>query len=74
MPRRIAPAKQAARLLQEKAQVKIKEQATQRRLYANSIVQQLQRVAKEQKRKKERRAVGSGPGIGRADVNEAWTR
>ena len=53
MPRQIAPAaKQAARQLVEQAQVKLKERAMWQRLQADSVVQQVQRVAKEEKKKK----------------------
>ena len=53
MPRQIVPAaKQAARQLVEQAQVKLKERATWQRLQADSVVQQVQRVAKEEKKKK----------------------
>jgi hypothetical protein len=52
MPRRIAPAKKAARALLEQAKCKLKEQATQRRVHAASLVQQLQRVAKDHRNRK----------------------
>ena len=52
MPRRIAPAKQAERLLIKQAHVELKEQTIQRQLHAESVAQQLQQVEKRQRQKK----------------------
>ena len=74
MPMRIAPAKQAARLLVERSQAKLKEEATHQQLHAGSVIQPAAPASGQGTEEEVSKALDSGPGTGRAGSHEAWTR